>query len=168
MTAPKGNQFWKARSKHGRNPIFAKPADLWKTAEQYFDWVEANPIKTTFYRGKVFENPVEIPRPMTESGLCIFLDIDETTWREYKNNDDFSTITTRVASIIRTHKFEGAAVELFNPSIIARDLGLTDKKEVTGPDGGPLAILSDVERGAKLAGLMALAEARKQKAEDNG
>ena len=164
MAAPKGNQFWKARSKHGRNPIFAEPGDLWKAAEQYFEWVEDNPIKTTFYRGKVFENPVEMPRAMTEKGLCIFLGISMDAWGEYKKRDDFIGVTTCVGDIIFTQKFEGAAVELFNPSIIARDLGLTDKQEVKQE----LTALDPQELAAKVAGIFALAEQRKRKAQENG
>jgi len=36
MPAPKGNQFWKARSKSGRGKIFRTPKSLWKAAEEYF------------------------------------------------------------------------------------------------------------------------------------
>lgn len=41
-------------------------------------------------------------------------------------------VTTYVEEIIRTQKFEGAAVGAFNANIIARDLGLSDKKEIDG------------------------------------
>ena len=29
MAAPKGNQFWMLRSKHGRDKLFATPEALW-------------------------------------------------------------------------------------------------------------------------------------------
>ena len=32
-----GNQFWKARAKHGRSKIFSSPNQLWKAAIEYFD-----------------------------------------------------------------------------------------------------------------------------------
>ncbi|MDC9826565.1 terminase small subunit, partial [Devosia sp. ZB163] len=44
----------------------------------------------------------------------------------------------RVDEIIRAQKFEGAAAGLLNPNIIARDLGLADKQELTGKGGSPL------------------------------
>jgi hypothetical protein len=44
MPAPKGNEFWKARSTHGRKPIFATADDLWAGAVEYYEWVEANPL----------------------------------------------------------------------------------------------------------------------------
>ena len=55
MPAPEGNDYWKARCSHGRRPVFATPEALWESAVEYFEWVTANPIETTFYRGKVFE-----------------------------------------------------------------------------------------------------------------
>jgi hypothetical protein len=40
--------------------------------------------------------------------------------------------------VILDQKFTGAAADLLNPNIIARDLGLTDKKEVSGDLLNPL------------------------------
>ena len=39
-----GNQFWKMRETHGRNPIFETPEQLWVAACEYFQWVENNPL----------------------------------------------------------------------------------------------------------------------------
>ena len=44
----------------------------------------------------------------------------------------FKTITAQIKQIIRTQKFEGASAGFLNANIIARDLGLTDKQEITG------------------------------------
>lgn len=41
---------------------------------------------------------------------------------------------------IRHQKFTGAAADLLNPMIISRDLGLADKSELSGPDGGPMEV----------------------------
>jgi hypothetical protein len=141
MAAPVGNQFWKARSTHGRSPIFASPDQLWVACAEYFEWVEANPLyeyKLTSYQGVNTHEPVAKMRAMTISGLCIFLDISKQAWSEYKTRDGFGDVTTRVEDIIRTQKFEGASADLLNANIIARDLGLADKSEVTGKDGAAL------------------------------
>lgn len=135
MAAPKGNQFWKARSSHGRNPKFASPDDLWAACCEYFEWVEANPLKEAkpfAFQGVITMAEVNKMRAMTIGGLCIFLDIDRTTWAEYGKKDDFSTIVTRVDETIRDQKFTGAAADLLNPNIIARELGLADKSDVSG------------------------------------
>lgn len=148
MAAPKGNQFWKARSSHGRQPIFASPDDLWDACTQYFEWVEANPLwedKLVTFQGAATHEPVAKMRAMTLDGLCIFLDIDRKTWDLYRGREDFVPITSRVDQIIRTQKFQGAAADLLNPNIIARDLGLADKSEVTGSDGGPLQTVTRIE-----------------------
>lgn len=143
MPAPKGNQFWKARSSHGRKPIFSSPDQLWHACCEYFDWVEANPLweaKSYMYQGQPIQDVLPKMRAMTIDGLCIFLDIGVQTWHDYKAREDFSEVTTRVEQVIRDQKFSGAAAELLNPNIIARDLGLKDasKQELTGADGGPV------------------------------
>lgn len=141
MAAPKGNRFWEMRSSHGRNPIFSDPDQLWNACCEYFKWAEDNPLiemRPFAYQGEVIQEPVPKMRAMTIGGLCIFLDINQDTWREYAKKQDFSVIVTRVESVIRDQKFSGAAADLLNPNIIARDLGLADKKELTGEDGGPI------------------------------
>ena len=41
-------------------------------------------------------------------------------------------------NIIRTQKFTGAAAYMLNANIIARDLGLANKEELSGPNGKPI------------------------------
>lgn len=132
MAAPIGNKFWKARSKHGRAKIFESDVMLLEVCEEYFDWVEKNPL----FESRIAQDngsPVEIPLPkmraMTIGGLCTFIGITIETWSQYRKSKDFSEVITRVEQIIRDQKFSGAAAGLLNPNIIARDLGLTDKQE---------------------------------------
>lgn len=141
MPAPVGNKFWQARSKHGRNPIFKSPDILCAAAAEYFDWVEANPLfedKLVTFQGAASHEPVAKMRAMTITGLCIFLDISMQAWTEYCSREGFGDITARIAEIIRTQKFTGAAADLLNANIIAREIGLADKTEISGPDGGPV------------------------------
>lgn len=143
MAAPKGNRFWELRSSHGRKPIFSSPDDLWNAACEYFQWVEDNPLwedKVTSFQGVNTHEPVAKMRAMTLDGLVLFLDIDDTTWRRYKEREDFSQVTTRIEKTIRSQKFAGAAADLLNANIIARDLGLADKSELAGSGGGPLVV----------------------------
>jgi len=143
MAAPLGNSFWMARSSHGRKPIFESPDVLWNACCEYFDWIEANPLyeaEAFAYQGNVKVEPLPKMRAMTISSLCIFLDISVRGWGEYREREDFLPITTCAEEIIRTQKFQGAAAGLLNPNIIARDLGLSEKSEVTGADGGPLTV----------------------------
>ena len=133
-----GSNFWEARSTHGRKPIFETPEQLWDACLQYFQWNLDNPIITkevVKYQGEATLADVPKMRAMTTSGLCIYLGIGTSTWNDYsKRNDktkDYSVVTTRAEEIIYNQKFSGAAAEQLNPNIIARDLGLVDKQDVT-------------------------------------
>lgn len=137
MGFPVGNQFWKNRSKHGRDKLFADPELLWEAACEYFDWCQANPWVRIDFKGKDSDR-VEIPtpRPFTLKGLCLYLDCSEAYFRSFKNqerkdSDDFITVITRIEETIYTHKFEGATVGAFNANIISRDLGLADNIDHT-------------------------------------
>lgn len=149
MAAPTGNKFWEARSSHGRDPKFGTPEELWLACCEYFEWVEANPLwedKLVTFQGAATHEPVAKMRAMTIASLCIFLDIGVQTWHDYRAKQDFPEVTKRVDEIIRTQKFQGAAADLLNPNIIARDLGLADKQEVGGDPDRPLNVLHKIER----------------------
>ena len=144
-----GNQFWKARAKHGRSKIFSSPNKLWAAACEYFSWAEENPLqKDIVYQG-VVTGQESLLRAMTISGLCIFLGVNSdymTDFRdrlelETKQGKDYSRVIKDIYEIIKTQKFEGASAGLLNPNIIARDLGLTDKKELSGSVENPLTLV---------------------------
>lgn len=159
MAAPKGNRFWEARSSHGRKPIFESPEHLWEACCEYFTWVDDNPLyetKAFAYQGEVTQEAIPKMRAMTISGLCIFLDIGMTTWEQYRTREDFKGIVAMVERIIRNQKFTGAAADLLNSNIIARDLGLAERSEHTGKDGGPIQTeeTTSVETARRLAFLL--------------
>lgn len=127
MAAPKGNDFWRLRTTTGRKGIYQSPDELWDEACEYFDSVLDNPIITMQNLGTKNVNEVELIRPFTKDGLCIFLDIDDSTFNRYRDEvQGFSEVTRKIERIIRNQKFEGATVGIFNHNIIARDLGLKD------------------------------------------
>lgn len=133
MAAPVGNEFWKLRSSHGPHPTFEKPEDLWNACVEYFEWVQANPLmeeRLVSYQGESVREPVAKMRAMTVAGLCTFLDISRRTWDAYEEREEFKETVERVNMIIWAQKFEGAAADLLNGNIIARELGLADRKQV--------------------------------------
>lgn len=134
MSAPKLNQFWKLRSKHGRDLIFSTPEILWEAAVQYFEATDARKwIKKDWVGKDAHEVMRETETPYTISGLCLYLDVSREWWNKFKNEnrEDFLQVLTRIENIIYTQKFEGASVGAFNPSIIARDLGLKEQTDIT-------------------------------------
>jgi len=123
------------RSSHGRKPIFTDPDQLWGACCEYFDYVVNTPLmaaELVKHAGKYKTAKLPKMRAMTLTGLCLFLDISQETWGQYRKQKDFSEVCTRAEGHIFDYKFCGAAAELLNPAIIARDLGLADKKEHSG------------------------------------
>lgn len=149
MAATKGNQFWKARAKHGRSKIFKTPKLMLDAAFDYFSWVEDNPLtKAIVFQGAVTGSE-ELMRAMTIKGLCIYWGVNTFYLNDFvgnlnlekKQDKEFSQVINTIKEIIETQKFEGASAGLLNPNIIARDLGLTDKKELSGSVENPLTLI---------------------------
>jgi len=143
MSAPKGNKFWMVRSKHGRNKIFSTPEILWEAACEYFEWVDDNPLlKGIVYQGEISKDNESLMRPMTIGGLCLFLGVhaeylagfESDLNLDTKEGKDYSQIVKAIKQIIYEQKFAGATAGLMNPNIIARDLGLKDKTDITTDD----------------------------------
>ncbi len=132
-----GNQFWKLRAKHGRDKLFKTPELLWEAACEYFDWCDKNPLseqKAFAYQGEITKTDLYKMRAYTMSGLCLYLDCTDDYFRSFKSQNrddkkDYITVIGKIEKTIYTQKFTGAAADLLNANIIARDLGLADKTE---------------------------------------
>jgi hypothetical protein len=135
-----GNQFWKQRTKHGRDKIFQTPEILWEACVEYFEATDKRTWEKTDFRGKdAVEVKIPTPTPYTLAGLTLFLGVNSKYFNDFKDalkdkKDEvslgFSEVITRVEQIIYIQKFEGSVVGAFNANIISRDLGLIDKKEI--------------------------------------
>ena len=138
MPAPKGNKYWELRSKHGVDKLFTSSKLLWDAAVEYFEWCEENPLlesKAFAYQGEITTATLPKMRALTLSGLCLYLHCNEAYFRQFKSrltekDEDFATVITQIEQTIYNQKFQGAAADLLNANIIARDLGLSDKKEM--------------------------------------
>jgi hypothetical protein len=117
--------------------------------QQYFQWCDDNPwykneaIKSGDFAGTIVKVPTA--RPYTEIGFCAFHNHGEhflnqlskyLDGKEDKSSKQLAYILTQARAKCRAQKFEGAAVGAFNANIIARDLGLVDKKDVTSDGKG--------------------------------
>lgn len=139
MGAPKGNQFWKLRSKHGRDKLFESPSKLWEAACEYYQWCDDNPLKEekVFHaQGIITKGESNKMRAYTMTGVCLYMDCSENYFNNFEANNkdtkDFMEVITRIRETIYNQKFVGASADLLNPNIIARDLGLKDSKELSG------------------------------------
>lgn len=118
MAAPKQNQFWKLRSKHGRDKLFATPDLMWEAACEYFTWVDNHPFmeveqkkgnmqlkigKDVDLKGmkndikESLKSTISLPRmrPYTIQGLCLYLDCNTEYFVQFekalKGKDDESS-----------------------------------------------------------------------------
>lgn len=121
--------------------------------------------KAFAYEGKVMIETLPKMRAMAVAGLCIFLDIDPTTWSDYGAREDFTRITSRVDEIIRTQKFQGARCRPAEHH--RRDLGLAESQRSPVRNGGALKMDLDAERFTRaIAGLAARGGASEKSSAD--
>jgi len=152
----KGNQLWKlglANMRAARS--YANPQDLMVACAGYFEWLENNQLQearlVSFEGVSRVENIPKMRSP-TLAGLCLYLGINRDNWgrwRRGQDREDLLCVVEVVEQAMYEAKFTGAAAGLLNPLIISRDLGLADRSEITGKDGGPLQTV-DLTDEAKL------------------
>jgi len=137
MPAPKGNTYWTYREFFGRKKKLT-PEEWYNKIVGYIEymktqvWNKKEAIKSGEMAGTLIDIPTQTP--MSIGGLCLFAKIDENTFARYlseNNYEDYWAITTWAKLIIETQQFEGAVVGAYNQNIIARKLGLVDKRDVT-------------------------------------
>ncbi len=132
-------ELWEVVADRGvGRPKSITPSEFWERAKDYFQWCSKNPwnrvdpVKAGDRFGEHVNTPID--RPFTIQGLCLYIGIDDNTFSRYEKQEGYEeywAITRAIKNIIYTQKFEGAAVGVFNQNIIARDLGLTEKQEIT-------------------------------------
>lgn len=133
MAVTKPTRFWEAKPKRGRKPKWSDPKELHAACVEYFQWCEDNPLaihKVIVVAGDVQDAFTYKVRPFTLFGLCGFLGLSDDTWNRYRSKEELCGVTKDIDKAIYDQKFIGAATEQFNANIIARDLGLADKKEI--------------------------------------
>jgi hypothetical protein len=130
-----GTQIWKQREFTGRFRSFENAEELLKGCYQYFEWSEKNPLKEQKLTTTGAKKVVNKMRVLSVEGLCVFIGISRQTWLNYGAKDhDFFAVCEYVNSVMHDQKLAGACAGLLNPAIIARSLGLADKKEVAVSD----------------------------------
>lgn len=124
----------------GRPRIFKTPEDLYKKFLEYKKYAKENKIEIAIPNHKTGSSTIiEQEPPLTWSGFESYLfekDICKDAHHYRENTDgryeEFRGIIRAIGEIMYTDKFNGAAVNKYNANIIARDLGLADKKEIKG------------------------------------
>jgi len=133
-----GNAIWHRRdpARGHRPPIYSDPVELLEDCAEYFQWVIDNPLREEKVfctkDGRIVRAEISKMRAMTLAGLYVYLGIDRATWYLWRDRDVLKDAVERVENVIWEQKFSGAAGGLLDGAIIARELGLTDKREVSG------------------------------------
>lgn len=134
----------------GQPPKFKTPEEMWDRAVEYFKDCEQNPLmesKPFAFQGGSWLEEVPKMRAMTQQGLCAYLNISVSTWHNYKSRPEFLEITSLIEAVMFDQKFTGAASGHLNANIIARDLGLADKRDIDLTASGELTPWSGMEAG---------------------
>lgn len=145
----KGNTWWKARINTGRKMKFDTPEDLWAAAEAYFQWVEDNPLKEErVFVSQGVVTRVDVPHPRAMLGMTMerFIGVSHGCWIKYTQREEFEEVCERIKGVIFQQKFELGCADMLNPNLVARELGLMEKKvfEHSGPDGKPIELSTEV------------------------
>lgn len=159
MAAPIGNEYYKLRTKDGRDKQYDTVEAFADACDAYFQWCLDNPFQEEHIINKPWVEIIEVDvpgedgeeptkkterithpyfkattnkmRPFTLEGLCNHLDLSVEGFKLYEKRKDFVGVTTRARQIIDNQQFEGASAGFLNANIIARKLGLIDKKEIS-------------------------------------
>mgnify|MGYP000032381975 CR=1 FL=1 len=148
MAAPKRHKFNQFNTEYpGRERKYKNSRELWKAIVSYFEWVENNPLveQKCLVVDKTIEFvEVDKVRATSVAALCRHLGIWVSNWHKWKAmEDDYRMVCVTAEEMIRDQKFTCAAANLLNSTLISRDLGLADKRELSGPEGNPIEMVTN-------------------------
>ena len=139
----------------GRPSRFKTPKELWDKFVEYCDWVDGNPWqeKTASnvldqtgtgedqkQKNALRQNVVVTQRAYTLYGFCAFAGI-HYKWGDFRKNyidkQGFQQVIDQIENIICAQQVDGAMINKFNGSLVARLNGFADKQwmELTGRGG---------------------------------
>ena len=159
----------------GRPPHFKNPAELWDKFKEYCHYIDDNPWqlksgssaiddrgreeKSNFLRQEV--KPVQ--RAYTLYGFCAFAGI-HYKWADFRKNyvdkRGFKPVIEQIENVVCAQQLDGAMINQFNGSLVARLNGLADKtiQEIVGKDGEdfkwPRLTLDDLDVLKQINGLV--------------
>lgn len=139
----KGNSLWQLAKNPGRRLEIATAADLWQLAINYFKWCDENPqarAEVIKHMGEGELIDVPLGRPYSIDAFTIFAGVSGAYFRQRKiilgDKEDAKTATTAeldmldtillIESVVRSQRFEGAAVGIFKENLISRVDGYAD------------------------------------------
>ena len=151
--------IWKIAGQHvremcrtGRTKTFESPIDMWNAAEEYFRYVDDNPIvgeeikndKTGLKRVKVrYRRAYTLEELQLHCGVGhgFFSQFEEKHKAAIGNGtmENFQKVIKEIKDTIRKQQFDGATAGQFKENIIARMMGLAEKTENLNINSAPLS-----------------------------
>jgi len=130
-----GNQMWKLAQYPGVRKKYTAE-QLWDKFKEYIEvnaeygWAKDDFIKSGPEAGKVVS--VYIPNPPSIKAFCLFANIGESTYNNYRvaNDVELREVALAIQDHIQGVQISGAATNTYNSNIVARWAGLVDKKEL--------------------------------------
>lgn len=113
------------------------PEKLWELFTEYVKHEQANPMYKVEYVGRDGEKAnTPLQTPIIFEGFECWLadqgiinDLGDYSSNKDGRYDEYATIITRIRNNCFAQNFKGASVGLFNANIIAKKLGLVEKKQ---------------------------------------
>lgn len=154
--------FWDRAFNGNVNKKLPTVDEIWAKAREYFQWMDDHPLQEEqlfHYKGEVTSHAANKMRAYTWEGFAVFMGMTKQgiqLWRDGSAGDDVKDLMEYIGQIIYTQKFEGAAANLLNSGLITRDLGLAERRELTGANGGPIETKETSPRDVLASRLAAL------------
>ena len=124
--------------------------ELWDAFMSYMDHSDKTPlVEPKIFNSKdgIRNGNLDKIRPYTIEGLCNHIGMSPATWDKWKRDEVerltsgdnshgfFLDVMLQIESIVADQQFQGAAVDVFNASVMSRKLGLKDGMDLTSSDG---------------------------------
>lgn len=149
-----------AKAKTDHVNLFEHPDVLINGCLNYFHWVDNTPWEEgiiTFHKGDYHSTKQPKVRAYTLEGLCAYLGISLARWRTaqaYDKDDDqtkmdVACVMDWAQNVIYEQTFSAAAAGLLRENIVMRKLGLAEKQERAGKDGGPIEVEAGISQAAR-------------------
>lgn len=140
----KGNQLWQTvKIRKGARALITDAGELWQKAIDYFNWCDHNPQyrpEAIKHQGEGSTMDMSLGRPYSVDAFTIYCGVSRSYFRTRKAElgDKEAAKTARpeelelldmihlIEDIIRTQRFDGAAVGIFKENLISRVDGYAD------------------------------------------
>ena len=100
------------------NDRMSRPIEIIETEEGFIGKSRIDKTKTK-----------SIPHPMSIRDFCVHLGVGDSWFRQLP--EEFSSVKAYIQGFLEDYQLKGAQAGVFNANIVARLLGLADKKDIT-------------------------------------